>query len=167
MLNACSVAAKSLLTTDISAGELILQPAQRTEGKSVCERAIGVILLQSMQIAAVVIFETFGNRRIPVQWKITYLDHKYNMRQDISPESYLPFFQAFKTSRDPIIYYVRVVEKNRAVIIQNLQAKLEIRADGFVRVLAVDKTEVNLVGYCVRVNRSCTTVKRRNLLRIY
>src|SRR3954454_20786966 len=75
--------------------------------------------------------------------KVANLDHKYDIGQAVRTIVRLRVVQMSDTSLDAVVSHRSVVKQDRAAFGHHIDAKSEIRENGFVRVLAVDKTNVD------------------------
>src|SRR4030095_8838888 len=137
-----------------------------TERILVGEFAVMVVVLERKEVALVIVYEAIEYRRFPMHRKISDLDREDYIREAVCPKRRTVFFEVAYAGRDAVIGYLRVMERNAAVLIENVEAKLEIGQNSFIRVLAIDKAQIDLLIDRGRVDGARVSVDRRDLVHL-
>lgn len=95
-------------------------------------------MLQRKHITMVIVVQSFHNSWIPEKRKIANFDYENKVWQNVGVKTTRILFQVHYRCRDTIVGYLRIVKHDRAVLIQDFQAKLEVRDNSFIGMLAVE-----------------------------
>lgn len=124
-----------------------------------------IVVLQRIQIAAVIIDQPLHDRFALVKRKIADLDGENDVGQAVCVKLDIVFFEMLDAHRDAVVSDRRVVKNDRAVFVQNVETKFKIGQNRFVRVLAVDKTKLHFFVDLRRRYLARIAVDRSNFVR--
>ena len=136
----------------------------KAERGFVGELAVIVVRLERIDIARVVVGQTVEDGRVAVHREIADLDDKDDIRQAVGPKFDAAFLEMLQTQLDTVIGHGRIVEKNGTIVGHHVETEFEIGQHCLVRVLAVDKADIDLGVDPRAVDVACAAVDGRDLV---
>ena len=97
-----------------------------TERILVGKFAVMIVILKRIKVAPMIIHKPFEDRRFVVKREITDLDNEHDTRETVCVKLYALLLEMIDTRRDPVVRDLRVVERDASVLIEHVEAKLEV-----------------------------------------